>query len=196
MAVTKLLGALLLVSACAALGLERSLELRRRVRNLSALLDALALMRTKICRLLTPLPEMAEDLGREAPEPVRPLFLSLRKELPRLGERPFSELWAGAVEASRGDCCCAGKRAEPFAPWASSWAAAPPNRRGLSSAHPRVWSSACSRRGRKRRAAAACTRTGTRVRPSAERGAAVSSVRRFRHSERPRALPPAGSPTN
>jgi len=112
MAVTKLLGALLLVSACAALGLERSLELRRRVRNLSALLDALALMRTKICRLLTPLPEMAEDLGREAPEPVRPLFLSLRKELPRLGERPFSELWAGAVEASRGGLLLRGEEAE------------------------------------------------------------------------------------
>jgi stage III sporulation protein AB len=93
----RLLGAVLLVTACGSMGLSRSFELRRRVENLTALVSALELMRSEIGQLLTPLPELAERLSEEAPERARPLFTALLAGLPQLGELPFSRLWGDAV---------------------------------------------------------------------------------------------------
>jgi stage III sporulation protein AB len=109
---TKLMGALLLVCAGGAAGIGRSRQLRLRVRSLCALTDALALMQNGICRLLTPLPELAARLALEAPEPARPLFAALLSELHALGERPFSELWAAAVETARPTLLLRGEETE------------------------------------------------------------------------------------
>jgi stage III sporulation protein AB len=112
MVITKLTGALLLICACGAVGIGRSLQLKLRVRSLCALTDSLALMQNGICRLLTPLPELASRLALDAPEAARPLFRSLLSELPMLGERPFSELWAAAVENSRSNLLLRGEETE------------------------------------------------------------------------------------
>jgi stage III sporulation protein AB len=109
---TKLLGAVLLVCACGAVGIGRSRQLRLRVKSLTALTDALALMQNEICRLLTPLPELAARLALDAPEAARPLFGALLPELDALGERPFSELWAAAVENARPTLLLRGEETE------------------------------------------------------------------------------------
>ncbi len=106
------------------------------------------------------------------------------------GRAPFSELWAGAVEASRGGLLLRGEEAEALRPGPPAGRQRRRTGEGYrvriraSGALPAVGAGGSGEplppvRG-----------TGTRVRPSAERGAAVSSVRRFRIPKGPRALHP------
>ncbi len=95
MSVFRLSGALLLVIAGAALGLERSARVKRRVRLLSALGAALGVMAEEISMLRTPLPELFAHLsGRAAPE-LRGFFAALSEP----DERPLSEKWGECADA-------------------------------------------------------------------------------------------------
>jgi len=94
-------GALLILCACGKLGLEQALRLHRRVRSLTALIDALSLLRAEIVQNLRPLPALMELLSRRAPRAARPLFHAVYAELDRLGEEPFSALWNDGVQRAR-----------------------------------------------------------------------------------------------
>lgn len=94
MSAARLSGALLLVIAGAALGLERSARVKRRVRLLSALGAALGVMAEEISMLRTPLPELFAQLaGRVGPE-LRGFFAALSEP----DGRPVSEEWGECVD--------------------------------------------------------------------------------------------------
>lgn len=90
MSLMRIMGALLLVCAGAAVGLSKNLELKRRVRLLSALTAALGVMGEEIATLHTPLPELFHALAERGPEPLRAFFAGMEEET---GSRPLSELW-------------------------------------------------------------------------------------------------------
>lgn len=95
MSAARLSGALLLVIAGAALGLERSARVKRRVRLLSALGAALGVMAEEISMLRTPLPELFAQLaGRAGPE-LREFFATLSEP----DERLLSGKWGECVDA-------------------------------------------------------------------------------------------------
>lgn len=95
MSAARISGALLLVIAGAALGLERSARVKRRVRLLAALGAALGVMAEEISMLRTPLPELFAQLsGRAGPE-LSGFFAALSEP----DERPVSEKWSECVDA-------------------------------------------------------------------------------------------------
>ena len=74
-------GAALLLTACAGLGIGRSRELRSRTASIRRLLIKLQRLSTEVCCLCTPLPE------------VLALLCSAEVDAAELRERPFSEIW-------------------------------------------------------------------------------------------------------
>lgn len=95
MSAAKIAGALLLSLAGAALGLERSARVKRRVRLLSHLGAALGVMAEEISMLRTPLPELFARLaGRAGPE-LGGFFAALSEP----DARPVSERWGECVDA-------------------------------------------------------------------------------------------------
>ena len=107
----RLTGMLLLVVSCTALGFGKSAALAARVRGLSAVVDALALMRGEICTRLTPMPELTARLGTQGPQELRQLFFLLARGLKDLGARPFSEIWEDAVR-NGAPACLRGEEAD------------------------------------------------------------------------------------
>lgn len=95
MSAARLAGALLLILAGAALGLERGARVKGRVRLLSALCAALSVMAEEISLLRTPLPELASRLAASGPEELRSFFAALSPP----GGAPFSEKWAEEVNS-------------------------------------------------------------------------------------------------
>ncbi|MCL2343106.1 MAG: stage III sporulation protein AB [Firmicutes bacterium] len=95
----KLLGALLIIAAGAALGISKYLVLKKRADTLSDLLSALEQMRGEISLRLTPLPELTKLLSERGNAAVRGFFARLSDELERLDEAGFSELWEAALPA-------------------------------------------------------------------------------------------------
>ena len=93
----RLLGALLIVAAGAALGISKYRALKKRADTLSALLSALEQMRGEISLRLTPLPELARLLSERGDAAVRAFFTGLSAGLERLDETGFSALWAAAL---------------------------------------------------------------------------------------------------
>ncbi|MBE6968610.1 MAG: hypothetical protein E7442_00595 [Ruminococcaceae bacterium] len=78
-------GAVMLVSACAAVGLGRSRELRLRVANLRSLLLRLESFETEVSILATPLTEALK------------ILCGCRVEADELRDRRFSEIWCREI---------------------------------------------------------------------------------------------------
>lgn len=94
----KLTGALLVAGGVSALGFAAAGGLTRRVRTLSALAGALALMERELSFRLTPMPELLERLAERAAPPADALFVYCRAGLDRLGETSLDELWREGLE--------------------------------------------------------------------------------------------------
>ena len=94
----KMLGAILVVASCTAMGLGVASQMRHRVRVLSSMILALQMMRGEISLRLTPLPELVGRLSEEAPIEVQGFFKELGGRLDRLGDERFSEIWVKALE--------------------------------------------------------------------------------------------------
>lgn len=95
------IGAVLIIGATATVGLSSVWRMRTRVRALTGLIAAVDTMKSEICDRLTPLPELVEQLTREAASPVDRLFHRTVQEMSELGIQSFYFLWKNAVEASR-----------------------------------------------------------------------------------------------
>lgn len=91
----RIVGALLLTGAGAALGLESSARVKRRAALLAALTAALGVMSEEISLLRTPLPELFAGLAMRGPVETRAFFASLSDT----GGRPFSTRWSECARA-------------------------------------------------------------------------------------------------
>ena len=95
----RLVGALLLTSGAAGLGLCAAGQLGDRVRSLRSLVGGLEILRRELSFRRTAMPELMERTARQSSEPARYLFARCRDHLEELGERSFGQIWARAVEA-------------------------------------------------------------------------------------------------
>ena len=93
-----IVGAVLIIGATAAVGLSSVWRMSTRVRVLTGLLSAVETMKNEICDCMTPLPELIEQLTREAAPPVDRLFYRVAKEMADIGMERFYFLWKRAVE--------------------------------------------------------------------------------------------------
>ena len=94
----RLLGAILLSLAFAALGLTEAQRLRRRARLTSDFASGMELLRSEIGSRLAPMPEAAERLALYGPESTRGFYTALCAGLENLGGAQFHELWERALE--------------------------------------------------------------------------------------------------
>jgi len=70
------------------------------VRILTGLLAAIETMKNEICGRMTPLPELMEQLMREADPPVDRLFCRVTQGLANIGQQSFYSIWKTAIEQS------------------------------------------------------------------------------------------------
>ena len=94
---TRILGALLILTGGLAGGLERVAFLRRQLRLTEALEESLHRLRADLTERLIPLPELLAELAGRAPVPARGLFAALHTAMDRLGEENFGAIWATCV---------------------------------------------------------------------------------------------------
>jgi stage III sporulation protein AB len=92
----KLAGAMLLVSAGAAAGMKKRMELHRHVLLLTNLISALSVMEEEIATLQTPLPDVFSSLAVSASAELRDFFASLSE---KAGRVPMNQLWMAQVQA-------------------------------------------------------------------------------------------------
>lgn len=98
----KLTGALLLLGSGLWLGLGRSRTMARRVRDLESWAFALSLWEGELAFRLPALPELFRVLSRRCPSPAREVLQAAGEGMDELGERPFRDIWRGAVSAHPG----------------------------------------------------------------------------------------------
>lgn len=95
----KLIGAVLVIFACASVGLTRISYAKARIDLLASLSQALSLMKSELNFNLTPLPRLAVYMTAQSRGAVERFFSSLSAELDALGEREFSLLWAASADS-------------------------------------------------------------------------------------------------
>lgn len=95
----KTVGCVLLLCASAWFGLGAVWGLKARTDQLRAFLGALEEMERELSCRLSPMPELLERLAGTT-GPVGEFFALCAGKLDRLGERSFSQLWNGALEAA------------------------------------------------------------------------------------------------
>lgn len=93
----RLIGAILIVSATAAWGIAGVIKLQARAASLLTIAQSLEIMRSEICDRLTPVPEIFELLSRTSSYPANILYKNLSKEMGRLGEIPFADMWIKTI---------------------------------------------------------------------------------------------------
>ena len=92
--------AILIIGATAAVGLSSVWRMGARIRVLSGLIAAVETMKSEICDRMTPIPELLEQLAREADAPVDQLFHRAIREMGDIGIQSFYFIWKAAVEGA------------------------------------------------------------------------------------------------
>lgn len=93
-----LLGKLLLLAGCTALGVERSLNLKRRTACLWELRRALEALSRELTFSLRPLGELMDQARRESREEAAVFFALCQDKFRRGGGESWSESWTAALE--------------------------------------------------------------------------------------------------
>ncbi len=94
----RLLGAMLVMSACFAAAQGRNRRCAQELDTLRQLERALELMSAELSLRLTSLPELLKRLEKNSHGPVGRFFGGVAASMERLGELPFAELWNAALE--------------------------------------------------------------------------------------------------
>ena len=98
----RLLGAVLVASGAAWLGLRAAAELGRRVRRLECLSAGLELLERELWERGSPLPQVFEELSRRTEEPARTLFARGAEACGKLEWEPFASAWRRLVTELEG----------------------------------------------------------------------------------------------
>lgn len=98
----KVLGAILVISACTLLGFEVANKYKLRPLQLRALRSMLNLLEAEIVYASTPLPLALEKVARHASAPLNSLFLKAREELLAGDGLTAGEAWLKAVDSMQG----------------------------------------------------------------------------------------------
>ncbi len=99
---TRYIGAALILASSGAMGIGMVRALRYRVRCLSAVCQALLILKSEICGRLTPLRDAFEKLSEEGPALTSPLFAAALEGMSRLDSRSAADIWREAVFGDNG----------------------------------------------------------------------------------------------
>ena len=89
----KMLGTVLVIGACTALGLSARQQLARRVRNLTQLVQAFDLLLAEIGTNSTPLPQLMEQMSHEDLGEIRCFFAVLCRRMAQNRDLSFPYHW-------------------------------------------------------------------------------------------------------
>ncbi|GHU60655.1 stage III sporulation protein SpoAB [Clostridia bacterium] len=95
----RIIGALLVAGGMASAGIMAVWRMGERVRALSGMVAALDIIQTEISFRLTSIPDIIDMLAAGFPPPISSLFTDCQKNIGRLGELPFSAIWAKSVKS-------------------------------------------------------------------------------------------------
>lgn len=98
----KIFGAVLMIAGAAISGLYSVKRLRKRVRFLSAITDSLEMLKNEICTSLLPIGEIFDEMSYNTAPCIRGLFCHVSKNMNKVGEMLFSDIWKEAVESECG----------------------------------------------------------------------------------------------
>lgn len=96
----RLLGAVMALVSCGAMGFIYNRSLRERLDTLAAMCEALAMMKMELSSRICALPELFETLSERNKGEVSDFFLAVFKRLSSLGEYSFDELWCECAAKS------------------------------------------------------------------------------------------------
>lgn len=96
----KIVGALMVISCCSIIGMGFAGGLKARKKNLAGFISALTVMKSEICDLLTPMPELLERMAKQAEPPVNQFFINCLGHMKN--SLPFSQAWVKAVRETAG----------------------------------------------------------------------------------------------
>lgn len=105
----KLLGAILIIGSCGALGLSARQSLRERILAVDGFLKALERIESEIAYRLTPSPELIALLARESDDRIAPVFRSMERKLGQNDGLSLAYKWCRALRDDAPGC---GLRAE------------------------------------------------------------------------------------
>lgn len=97
----KLLGAVLIVGACSALGLSARQRLRQRLRALDAMINALQYIASELQCRMTPLPELIESLACSDNDITARIFRTMRAKIRQKDELSLPYKWCRAFQECR-----------------------------------------------------------------------------------------------
>lgn len=93
----KLMGAILLTGGGLMIGLQAAGELSRRAKALESWANALELLEGELCFHLPNLPWLFENVSGRSPGPAGEVMARLGRDLSRLGEESFEQIWTKAI---------------------------------------------------------------------------------------------------
>lgn len=96
----RLLGAVMALIACGAMGFIYNRSLRERLDTLAAMYEVLAMMKLELSNRICALPELIETLSERSKGEVSDFLLAVYKRLSSLGEYSFDELWCECAAKS------------------------------------------------------------------------------------------------
>lgn len=94
----KIVGAILTISSCTALGFYFSTEMNTRLKQLRELIKYITILRGDIRYANTPLPEAMENLARRSPGFFQEFLMGVTKMLYESGKGTFGSIWQVNVE--------------------------------------------------------------------------------------------------
>ena len=97
---TRLLGAVLVVAGCGALGLGGVARLDGRVKDLGELAAGLDALQRELGWRLAPLPDALETAAKALRGPAADFFTRCAREAGRAEGRPFQEVWRDGLSAA------------------------------------------------------------------------------------------------
>lgn len=97
----KLMGAILVLGSCAALGLSARQELRRRVTTADSMLLALSLISSEISCRRTPLPEIIQELAQHDDPVIGCIFRGLQRRMREQNGLSLGYLWSATLRDNR-----------------------------------------------------------------------------------------------
>jgi stage III sporulation protein AB len=90
-------GAMMVISCCSIIGMGFAAELKNRVKSLTGLISALTIMKSEICDLLTPMPELLRLIAEQSSIPVKTFFENCLAFLTEGRTVSFSKAWEYAA---------------------------------------------------------------------------------------------------
>ncbi len=93
----KIVGAMMVISCCSIIGMGFAAGLKTRTKCLTGLISALTIMKSEICDLLTPMPELLNMLAEQSGAPAKTFFENCLTYLKEGRTSSFSKAWEYAA---------------------------------------------------------------------------------------------------